>query len=108
MTERTGHPVEPPSLSLSRAEEWTLHGVLSDRRARSGESRRESATHLHAAFETLDGGGRRFTRSQLEAMQGALARAHHTRRWEGERPRVERLLQQVSGALETDPVEGVG
>ena len=100
MTERAEHPVEASSLSLSRAEEWTLHGVLSAQRAGGEES--ATPTHLRAAFETLDGGGRRFTRPQLEAMQEALARAHHTRRWECERPQLERLLSLVSRALDRE------
>lgn len=108
MTERTERPVEASSLSLSRAEEWTLHGVLSAQRAGSEGPSEGATTHLHAAFETLDGGGRRFTRRQLVAIQRELARAHHTRRWEDERPQLERLLHRVSGALETSSAEGAG
>jgi len=90
-------------LSLAPAEQWTLHDVLADRlrRDRGGDPADErTAYHRRQAFETLDDGGRRFTRPELEAMQRTLARAHHTRRWEVERPRLEALLRQISSALD--------
>lgn len=98
MTEHTESPVGTSSLSLSRAEEWTLHDVLSDQFAADVRSN----LHHRRAFETLDGGSRHFTRPQLEAMQAALARSHHTRRWEVDRPQLEGLLHRVSVALEAE------
>jgi hypothetical protein len=106
----------PPAverLSLTREEQWTLHAVLRDRRGRADEEaeggpsgstkERAGATgHRRAAFERLDGGEQRFTRAELRAIQQALARAHHTRRWEVERPQLEGILHQVSVALDRD------
>ena len=80
-------PVETASLSLSRAEQWTLHQVLLD--CLRGEVTAFDGARrvdLRRAFETTDGGGDTYTHTQLEAMQAALARAHHTRRWEVKRP----------------------
>lgn len=95
--------VETASLSLSPVEQWTLHQVLLDSLRREvtafdGAQRAD----LRRAFETADGGGDAYTHTQLEAMQRALARVHHTRRWEVERPQLEGLLHRVSVALETE------
>ncbi|AUV83718.1 hypothetical protein C2R22_20420 [Salinigranum rubrum] len=99
-------PEERPSpaverLSLSREEQWTLHDVLRDH-LEAGDERSEDAdaTDCRAAFERLDDGRLRFTRAQLETMRRTLARAHHRRRWEVERPQLEGLLHRISRALE--------
>lgn len=92
-------PTHVESLSLTREEAWTLHDVLLTHLGRECE---EPTDHAREAFERLDGGTRRFGAAHLEAMQRALARAHHTRRWEVERPRLEALLHRVAGALERE------
>lgn len=97
-------PVETTTLSLSRAEQWTLHHVLLDRLDRLDpvEIADDAASaELREAFETLDSGGDTFTRGELERMQSVLARYHHrTTWWMVERPRLEGLLHSVSTALE--------
>jgi hypothetical protein len=96
-------PVE--SLSLTHEEAWTLHDVLRTHLRREHESENEGGTgkltgSAREAFERLDDGTRRFESTQLEAIQRVLARAHHTRRWEVERPQLEALLHRVAGALD--------
>lgn len=102
MTERpTPSPVETTSLSLSHAEQWTLHHVLLDRLDRDGDEATADERHLRRAFERIDAGETTFTRAQLAAIQAVLARYHHaTTWWEVERPRLEGLLRQVTTALE--------
>ena len=85
------------SLSLSRAEEWTLHHVLVDRLAADGSA----APELRRAFGALDGGETTFTRAELLRLQAVVADYHHrTSWWEVERPQLEAVLDEVSTALE--------
>lgn len=96
-------PVE--SLSLSRAEQWTLHHVLLDalEADRTGDAVAAVPLELRQAFETLDDGGETFTRAQLKAIRAVLSRYHHrTTWWMVERPRLERLLHCVSTALDAE------
>lgn len=94
-------PVSVESLSLSHEEAWTLHDVLHTHLQRTGTGEGEVPTGpAREAFERLDDGTRRFEPAHLEAIQRVLARAHHTRRWEVERPRLEALLHRVAGALD--------
>lgn len=99
-------PAPAESLSFSHEEAWTLHDVLRRRLDRDTRGEREDGQvndRLRAAFERLDGGGRRFTHPQLDAMQRALSRAHHRRQWEVERPQLEALLHRVTRALDREP-----
>jgi hypothetical protein len=99
-------PEERPSpaverLSLTREQQWTLHDVLRDHLEAGDERSADvNATDCRAAFERLDDGAWRFTPAQLEVIQRTLARVHHTRRWETERPQLEALLHQVARALD--------
>lgn len=93
------------TLQLTPEERWTLHHVLLHRIER--ETAADDATSIDPprlavfrAFETLDGGGSRFTVEELEAIEDLLAEYHHrTTWWEVERPRIERLLHRVANAL---------
>lgn len=97
MTDRSSPSVETATLSLSRAEQWTLHHVLVDRLTEA----RSPSTALVEAFSTLDAGGTTFTRPQLERLQALVATYHHrTSWWEVERPQMEAVLDRVSTALE--------
>lgn len=97
MTDRSSSPAETAALSLSRAEQWTLHHVLVDRLTGEGNP----STALVEAFSTLDAGGTAFTRPQLERLQAVVATYHHrTSWWEVERPQIEAVLDCVSTALE--------
>ena len=107
MTEnRPSCPAE--TLSLSRAEQWTLHHALldwldgdCDVAASSGLDPGPPDAEVRRAFETLDAGGDRYTLAELEAMQSVLATYHHSPTWwEIERPRLERLLHHVSTGIE--------
>jgi hypothetical protein len=92
--------VEAASLSLSRAEQWTLHHVLVDRLVGGGSA--EPEPELRRAFESLDAGETTFTRPELERLQAVVADYHHrTSWWEVERPQLEAILDGVSTALET-------
>jgi hypothetical protein len=98
-------PVSVESLSLTHEEAWTLHDVLHTHLQRTGTGGGEGESEVptgsaREAFERLDDGTRRFEPAHLEAIQRVLARAHHTRRWEVERPRLEALLHRVAGALD--------
>jgi hypothetical protein len=95
------------TLSLSRAEQWTLHHALldwldggCDSAASTGLDPAPPDTAVRRAFETLDAGERDYTRAQLAAMRDVLAAYHHDTAWEAERPRLEALLHRVSVALE--------
>lgn len=91
------------SLSLSRGERWTLHHVLLDRLQRRDGAGDPPPAELRRAFETLDGGGTRFTIAELRALRELLAAYHHsTSWWEVERPRIERLLDRVTDATGSD------
>lgn len=95
------------ALALPRDEQWTLHHALLDRLQRGADEGAAngipaddpSITRLRGAFATLDGGERRFTVAQLEAIRQLLASYHHRTWWEVERPRIERLLDRVTNAL---------
>lgn len=98
-------------LAPPRDEQWTLHHALLDRLQREADegvangspADDPSIGRLRGAFATLDGGGRRFTVAQLEAIRRLLASYHHrTSWWEVERPRIERLLDRVTDALAAD------
>ena len=99
------------TLSLSRAEQWTLHHVLADcidsQHADGAMVSMDETTAstdqatLRRAFETIDEGETTFTRAELERLQTVLARYHHrTSWWMVERPRIEGLLNCISTALE--------
>ena len=89
------------TLSLSSAEQWTLHHVLLDRidlESTSGEPSRTDPPPLEVfrAFERLDVGRTTFTRSQLAAIEPILARYHHAPEWEADRAQLEGLLHQIT------------
>ena len=92
------------SLTLSRPVEWTLHHVLADQleRQNANGATAEATPAVRTAFETLDTGGERYTTAELEAIRAVVAQAHHARRWETDRPQLERLLYRLSVALETE------
>lgn len=95
------------SLSLSLEDRWTLHHVLLHRIEQ--EETATNATDVDSpplevfqAFDALDDGTLRFTGDQLEAVQNVLAEYQRSSDWwELERAPIERLLEQVTAALET-------
>lgn len=99
---------EPRSitLSLSPADQWTLHHVLLDRIEQ--ESTAEDPANIDPppvavfqSFEMLDSGERDFTITQLEAIRTVLGEYHHsTTWWELERSQLEQLLHHVSELVE--------
>ena len=89
------------TLSLSPAEQWTLHHVLLDRidqESTAGEPSRTDPPPLEVfhAFERLDAGRSTFTRSQLAAIEPVVARYHHSPEWEEDRARLEEILHLIS------------
>lgn len=90
------------SLTLSRRVQWTLHHVLADQlgHGERGCATADTAPAVWAAFETLDAGGTQYTTAELEAVRRVVARAHHSRRWESDRPQLEQLLHRLSVALD--------
>jgi len=93
-------------LSLSPADQWTLHHVLLDRIEREPRAAEPTAiepppVEIFQAFETLDAGDTRLTVRQLDAIQNLLAEYHHAPAWgEVERARIERLLDRVTTLLD--------
>lgn len=103
----TPHCHSSLTLSLSRAEEWTLHHVLLDRIEQEATATEPSEANpppveVFTAFETLDVGGTSFTIAQLEAIQAILAEYHHTPTWEFDRAQIEQLLQRVTEQIDQD------
>jgi len=103
----TSRSTDSTPLSLAAADQWVLHHVLLDRieRARGndgtpGEDAPPIA--LYRAFERLDAGTASFGADELAAMQNVLAAYQcATDEWELERAAIERLLREVSTALES-------
>lgn len=89
------------TLSLSRAEAWTLHHVLLDW-LEQGDTMAEPSqsttppVEVVTAFETIDAGQTSFTSAQLDAIQPILAEYHHAPAWEFDRARLEQLLYRVT------------
>lgn len=93
------------SLSLSPAEQWTLHHVLLDRIEQEATAAEPSEAtpppvEVFTAFETLNSGGTGFTIAQLEAIQPILAEYHPSPTWEADRARIEQLLQRVTEQID--------
>ena len=86
-------------LSLSWAEQWTLHHVLLhriEREAAEPESEPPSVV-VYRAFVAVDAGTTAFTEPELEAIQSVLAEYHYsTDWWEVERAQLETLLYEVT------------
>lgn len=93
------------SLSLSPAEQWTLHHVLLRRIDQESVNPTEEPPPIEVfrAFAALDAGDLSFTDAELEAIQSVLADYYHdTDWWSVDRPRVKFLLQHVSEVCNTD------
>lgn len=106
MSTEPGSDRSTTSLSLSPEERWTVHHVLLHRIEREGTAADTTEVEpppieVFRAFDVLDGGESRFTAAQLDAIRDVLAASHWSTDWEVERPRIERLLERVSRALET-------
>jgi hypothetical protein len=104
MPEIPHHP-HSVTLSLSPAEQWTLHHVLLDRIEQEAIATEPSETtpppvEIFTAFETLNAGGTSFSIAQLEAIQPILAEYHHSPTWEFDRARIEQLLQHVTEQID--------
>jgi hypothetical protein len=103
MTERRSDS-RTVTLSLSWAEQWTLHHVLLHRLDPDAPTEAPTNTdapsiELSQAFETLDAGETTFTIDQLDATQTVLAAYHHAPSWDNERSQLEQLLHRVTTAL---------
>lgn len=93
------------TLSLTPAEQWTLHHALLER-----VDREHTATDaanvdppplaVYAAFDTLDSGGTQFSVRELEACLDVLSDSHHRPDWCAERDRLEGLLRKLTRTLE--------
>lgn len=91
-------PVKTP-LSLSRAEQWTLHHVLLHRieREAAESSVEPPPVAVFRAFAALDAGETAFTDTELEAIQAVVAEYHYsTDWWEIERAQLETILYEVT------------
>ncbi len=92
------------SLSLRRAEQWTLHHVLLHRLERgfSDSTSAPPPADVFWAFMTLDSGEVSFTDAELRAIESVLAEYHHsTDWWASERSRLESLLHHVTSVRDT-------
>jgi hypothetical protein len=86
-------------LSLSQAEQWTLHHVLLHRIEREGaeSSVEPPPVAVFRAFATLDAGEPAFTDPELAAIQSVVAEYHYsTDWWEIERGQLETLLYEIA------------
>lgn len=100
MADTSFHP-RSATLVVSREDQWTLHHVLLHRLER--EAAAEAPTPLSPqlaevvrAFETFDGGGRRFTVPQLEAICSLLAEYTGSAAWEADREGLRRLHDELT------------
>lgn len=100
-------PRSSPSIALSlpREAQWVPHHVLLDSIERdiaaADSASGDPPSELYRAFEALDRGVTNFTAAELEDMQNVLAEYQRaTDEWEFERSEIERLLRDVSTALE--------
>ena len=95
-------------LSLSPAEEWTLHHALLERidaepTAADPTGIDPPPLAVYTAFERLDAGETTFSVAELDAMQAVISDAHHAPDWCAERDRLESLLHALTRSLERSP-----
>nr|WP_306059404.1 hypothetical protein [Natronococcus sp. AD5] len=80
-----------------------LHRIEQEETATNATDVESPPLELFQAFDAIDDGELRFTDAQLEAIQDVLAEYQRsTDWWELERSRIERLLERVTTALESD------
>lgn len=102
---KTPHHPRSVTLSLSPAEQWTLHHVLLDRIEQEATVAEPSEAtpppiEVFTPLETLDAGDTSFTIAQLEAIQLLLAEYHYSPAWELDRARIGQLLRRVTAQID--------